>query len=150
MPKVTKQIRRVPMVREAAEQIYLAGLGAFALAEEGGTRVFETLVKRGKGLEKLNKARLHKVLAQVEGKVGDVREGAEHAFGRLTAPIDAGVTTALHRLGVPTRKEIALLTRRVEELTKTVEKTRGRRPIARRPVRRPVRKGEVMAPAMVG
>lgn len=140
MSKAIKSVKRIPVVQEAAESIYLAGLGAFALAEEEGTRVFENLVKKGKGLDKVNKARVQKLLTQVEGKVGDVREGAEHTFGRITAPIDAGVTTALHRLGVPTRKEIALLTKRVEELTKSVEKTHTRRTTPRRPARRPVRK----------
>jgi poly(hydroxyalkanoate) granule-associated protein len=140
MPKTTKAVKRVPMLRGAAEQIYLAGLGAFAIAEEGGSKVFETLVKRGKGLEKINKARLHKVLGQVGHQVEGVREGAEGAFGRLTAPIDAGMTTALHRLGVPTRKEIALLTRRVEELTRSVERKGARRPLPRRRARAAARK----------
>jgi hypothetical protein len=95
MSKTMKTVKRMPVVQEAAEQIYLAGLGAFALAEE---------------------------------------EGNKHTFGRITAPFDAGVTTALHRLGVPTRKEIGLLTKRVEELTKSVEKTRHTRRAA--PARR--------------
>ena len=136
MSKAIKTVRRIPVVQEAAEQIYLAGLGAFALAEEEGGRVFENLVKAGKGLEKMNKARVQKLLNQVQGKVWNVREGAEHTFGRITAPIDAGVTTALHRLGVPTRKEIGLLTKRVEELTRSVEKTHTRRPAPARPARR--------------
>ncbi|HTO73623.1 MAG TPA: phasin family protein [Gemmatimonadales bacterium] len=140
MTKAMKTGKRAPAVREAAEHIYLAGLGAFALAEEEGTRVFENLVKKGKNLDKMNKARVQKLLTQVEGKVGNAREGAGHTFGRLTAPIDAGVTTALHRLGVPTRKEIALLTRRVEELTKSVEKNRTRRPAPRRRAHRTTRK----------
>jgi poly(hydroxyalkanoate) granule-associated protein len=142
MSKATKSVKRIPAMQEAAESIYLAGLGAFALAEEEGTRVFENLVKKGKGLDKMNKARVQKLLTQVEGKVGDVREGAEHTFGRFTAPIDAGMTTALHRLGVPTRKEITLLTKRVEELTKSVEKTRKVTP--RRVARRPVKKSAIV------
>jgi poly(hydroxyalkanoate) granule-associated protein len=138
MSKTMKTVKRMPVVQEAAEQIYLAGLGAFALAEEEGSKVFENLVKAGKGLEKMNKARVQKLLNQVQGKVGNVREGAQHTFGRITAPIDAGVTTALHRLGVPTRKEIGLLTKRVEELTKSVEKTHH----ARRPAARPARRAK--------
>jgi len=137
MSKTMKTVKRMPVVQEAAEQIYLAGLGAFALVEEEGNKVFENLVKAGKGLEKMNKARVQKLLNQVQGKVGNVREGAQHTFGRITAPFDAGVTTALHRLGVPTRKEIGLLTKRVEELTKSVEKTRHtRRAAPVRPARR--------------
>ncbi len=134
MSKTMKTVKRMPVVQEAAEQIYLAGLGAFALAEEEGSKVFENLVKAGKGLEKMNKARVQKLLNQVQGKVGNMREGAQHTFGRITAPFDAGVNTALHRLGVPTRKEIGLLTKRVEELTRSVEKARQTRRAA--PVRR--------------
>ncbi len=142
MTKTMREVKRAPRIRGAAEQIYLAGLGAFALAEEEGTKVFETLVKRGKGVEKINKARLHKVLGEVGEKVEGVREGAEQAFGRFTAPIDAGMTTALHKFGVPTRKEIALLTKRVEELTRSVERKGARRPMPRRRVRPAARKAE--------
>ncbi len=143
MSKTLKQVGKVPMIRDSAQHIWLAGLGAFALAEEEGVRVFDTLVKKGRGVEKMNKARLEKVLA----KVGDVRSDAERAIGRLTAPIDTGVNTALHRLGVPSRKEITTLTRRVEELTRSVERNRARRPAARRPRRQVTRRA---APAAMG
>jgi len=38
----------------------------------------------------------------------------------------------MHRLGVPTRKEIATLTKRVEELTRVVAKSKGTTRKARR------------------
>jgi polyhydroxyalkanoate synthesis regulator phasin len=44
------------------------------------------------------------------------------------------MTNAMHRLGVPTRKEIATLTKRVEELTRVVGKSRAR---ARKATRAP-------------
>ena len=55
-------------------------------------------------------------------------------MGKFRAPIDAGVSTALNKLGVPTRKEILTLTRRVEELTRTVEGAKKR--AARKTTRR--------------
>ena len=38
-------------VRDSAQQIWLAGLGAFSKAQEEGAKVFEALVKDGKGRE---------------------------------------------------------------------------------------------------
>jgi poly(hydroxyalkanoate) granule-associated protein len=111
------------MIRRSAQQIWLAGLGAFALAGEEGGKLFGALVKKGHGVEKLNKARLGKVL----DRVSRVRENAGHTIGRFRNPLDTGMTVALHQLGVPTRKEIVTLTKRVEELTRVVARSKAKR-----------------------
>lgn len=120
--KRTKRTPEPPMIRRSAQQIWLAGLGAFALAGEEGGKLFGTLVKKGHGVEKLNKARLGKVL----DRVGRVRENAGRAIGRIGNPFDTGMNVALHQLGVPTRKEIVTLTKRVEELTRVVARSKGK------------------------
>lgn len=124
MAKKIKKMVALPMVKESAHEIWLAGLGAFALAGEEGGRLFKSLVKKGEGLEKLNKARIGKIADRVDGLRGE----AKHAVARVTTPIEAGMTSAMHRLGVPTRKEIANLTKRVEELTRVVAKSKARGP----------------------
>lgn len=124
-----KRTQAVPMLKESAHEIYLAGLGAFALAGEEGGRLFKQLVKRGEGMEKINKARIHKIATRAESLQGEART----AVTRLATPIEAGMTNAMHRLGVPTRKEIATLTKRVEELTRVVAKSKGK---ARKATRR--------------
>ena len=132
MAKKIKKMVALPMVKESAHEIWLAGLGAFALAGEEGGWLFKSLVKKGEGLEKMNKARIGKIADKVDGLRGE----AKHAVAKVTTPIEAGMTSAMHRLGVPTRKEIANLTKRVEELTKVVAKGRGK---ARGKTRRPAR-----------
>ena len=117
-----KKTAALPMLKESAHEIWLAGLGAFALAGEEGGRLFKSLVKKGEGMEKVNKARIN----QLAGRVDGLRGGARTAVARVQAPIEAGMTNAMHRLGVPTRKEIATLTKRVEELTRVVAKSRGK------------------------
>jgi poly(hydroxyalkanoate) granule-associated protein len=117
-----KRTQTIPMLKESAHEIWLAGLGAFALAGEEGGRLFKQLVKKGGGMEKLNKARIQKIAARAD----DFRGEARTAVARLRTPIEAGMTNAMHRLGVPTRKEIATLTKRVEELTRVVGKSKGR------------------------
>jgi poly(hydroxyalkanoate) granule-associated protein len=124
-----KKTHAVPMLKESAHEIYLAGLGAFALAGEEGGRLFRQLVKRGEGMEKVNKTRIHKIASRAESLQGEART----AVAKLATPIEAGMTNAMHRLGVPTRKEIATLTKRVEELTRVVAKSKVR---ARKPTRR--------------
>lgn len=124
MAKKIKKMVALPMVKESAHEIWLAGLGAFALAGEEGGRLFKSLVKKGEGLEKMNKARIGKIADRVDGLRGE----AKHAVAKVTTPIEAGMTSAMHRLGVPTRKEIANLTKRVEELTRVVAKSKARGP----------------------
>jgi poly(hydroxyalkanoate) granule-associated protein len=120
MKKKTNGKSVTPMLKESAQSVWLAGLGALAMAGEGGHKLFNELVKKGDHLDKANRARLVKI----KGKALDLRGGARAAVVRITAPFDAGVTGALHRLGVPTRKEILSLTKRVEELTRAVERSR--------------------------
>jgi poly(hydroxyalkanoate) granule-associated protein len=113
---------RARMIRKSAHEIWLAGLGALTLAEEEGGKLFKTLVKRGAGMEATNKARLEKLIA----KVKPMREDAGARLQKVGVGMDNGMAAVLHRLGVPTRKEIAGLTKRVEELTHSLERKRPR------------------------
>ena len=127
------------MVKDNAQHIWLAGLGALATAGEEGNRVFEDLVEKGAKLEKTGRARLEKVLTKAQGRARSLRGEAEGAIGRVSAPIDAGVSTALNKLGIPTRKEILALTRRVEELTRTVQGAK-KQPAKRRSAKKAARR----------
>lgn len=131
-----KRANAIPMIKDRAQQIWLAGLGAFAMAGEEGGKLFKNLVKKGEVMEKHNKQRLEQVLTKAEKVQERVQGDARHALTRITRPFEDGVDNAMHRLGVPTRKEIQMLTKRVEELTRVVQKgkARGTRKAARRPV----------------
>lgn len=127
--KATTRRRGVPAIRESAQNIWLAGVGALSLAEERGEKavklagvegekLFRTLVRKGSAYQSRNKARVRDVL----GRVDAVRE---QTVGRVESRLDRGMGAALRGLGIPTRSEIAQLTRRVEELTRAVGATRG-------------------------
>jgi poly(hydroxyalkanoate) granule-associated protein len=118
--KATKKKGIVPEITESAMRIWLAGVGAMSLAEEEGLRLFDTLVEKGEAYRDKNKRRLDDAMAEL----GEAKENATDALGRLTAPLEDGMTSALHGLGVPTRKEISTLTKRVEELTRSVERSK--------------------------
>ncbi len=127
MAKVTKTSGRTLTLREPAQQIWLAGLGAFAVAEEEGTKLFTTLVKKGKNIEKTNLAKFDKSLDKVRTRVEELRAIPGDTMQKLGEGFDTGVEAVLDRLGVPTKREIGALTRRVEALTKALEKRQGKR-----------------------
>jgi poly(hydroxyalkanoate) granule-associated protein len=124
MPKTMKKNgSRAPRMKESAQAIWLAGLGALATAGEEGNRIFHRLVKRGEEAEKIGRGKLDLRMKRITAKAADLKADANAAFGtRVRRPIDRGMSIALHRLGVPTRSEILALTKRVEALTRAVEK----------------------------
>ena len=118
-----KSSTKQPMLKESAERIWLAGLGALALTEEQGTKLFKSLVKKGEGFERQTRTLLDKQIATV-------RHAPSTAIRRIEGGVEQTMTGMMHRFGIPTRREIHTLTRRVELLADSLEKqasTRRRR-----------------------
>ena len=103
-----------------AHQIWLAGLGAVATAQEEGGKLFKSLVEKGQDFEKLGKDKVD----QAKGAVSGVKVVAESYWETFERILDEKVTTVIHRIGVPTKDEIDTLTERVESLTASIEKLR--------------------------
>lgn len=126
-------------VVDSAREIWLAGLGAFSMAQqesgkliEQGNKMFEKLVKEGAKLEKKTRdmtgSTVEEVRGNVESKVGEVRQQAADNWDKLEAVFEDRVARVLGRLGVPTAEDVNKLTARVQELSKQVSamaKTNG-------------------------
>ena len=65
-------------VKESAQQIWLAGMGAFAKAQEGRLKVFEALIKEGASLQR-------KTQSAAEEKIGEVTDRMSAMAGDVTA-----------------------------------------------------------------
>ncbi len=121
---------------ESAQQIWLAGVGAFARAQSEGTRLFESLVKEGLNLEnaarKLAGRRADDVRDAVESRVEQARDRATDTWDRLEKVFEARVQRALVQLGVPAREDLQELSARVESLTAELRRQSPGRPAARR------------------
>ena len=120
---------------ESAQQVWLAGVGAFSRAQTEGTKLFEALIKEGLKLEK-NALRFaggqaDVVRGAVESKVGQARERATDTWDRLEKVFEDRVQRALTKLGVPGRDDLAELTRKVDSLTAELRK-QGGKPVARK------------------
>jgi len=124
--KKTKKLQDDMMA--SAHKIWLAGLGALAVGQEEGTKLFKTLVDKGAAFESMGKDKVE----QAKGTVTGVKTVAESYWGTFEKGFDEKVTAVVHRLGVPTKDEIENLTKKVDELNKTIEKLRKPAP-ARRP-----------------
>jgi poly(hydroxyalkanoate) granule-associated protein len=105
---------------ESAQQIWMAGVGAFTRAQGEGSKLFEALVNEGMNIEKTTRqlagGRVHAVRDAMEGHVGAVRGRASDTWDRLEKVFEDRVQRALNRLGVPGREDIAELTARVDAL----------------------------------
>ena len=119
MKAAARTTGRAPALRDSLEQVWLAGLGALTLTEAEGTKFFKTLVERGAGLEHQTLERLDDVVADAKATV---RTTPAKTVARIETGAEEAMTSALHRLGVPTRSDINNLTRRVEQLAETLER----------------------------
>jgi len=110
---------------ESAQQIWMAGVGAFTRAQGEGSKMFEALVKEGMNLEKTTRSlatgKVDAVRDAVEGRVGVVRERTVDTWDKLEKVFEDRVQRALNRLGIPGRDEINALSARVDELTATLK-----------------------------
>lgn len=140
--------KRDPNLLMSANQIWMAGLGALSRTQEGGTKVFDELVREGAKLQgtaldaaqKVVKGALQGAQKSVNRKVDDVRGQATETWDSLEKIFQSRVQRALHQLGMPTAEEITALTRKVNELTLSVDRlarsgpAAKKRPAARRKV----------------
>ena len=111
-------------VKDSASQIWLAGLGAFSKAQEEGAKVFEALVKEGKGLEaktrKMTESRVSEVTDQMSKAAQSASTKANAAWDKLEQVFEDRVARAMNRLGVPTSNDISALSKQVAELSAKV------------------------------
>ena len=116
-------------ITESAQQIWLAGMGAFNRAQAEGGKLFESLVRDGLSLEQTARKfagnRADVVRDVVEGQVGQAKERAADTWDKLESVFEIRVQRALVKLGVPSREHLTKLTERVERLTAELRKANG-------------------------
>src|SRR5208337_5670448 len=106
----TTEYQLAEKIRESANQIWLAGLGAFSKAQKEGVKMFEEFVAEGE-----------KVQVTVDERLADIglskamealRERATGTTDKLEQVFEDRVGRALHVLNVPTHKDIDVLSKR--------------------------------------
>ena len=120
-------------VKESAQQIWLAGMGAFAKAQAEGKQRFEALVKEGANLQKKTQSvaeeRFGEVTSKMSSMADDVTAKAGKQWDKLESIFEERTARAMKKLGVPSANDVEALKERIEELSAQV--ARGARSAAR-------------------
>ena len=107
-------------VKDSAQQIWLAGLGAFAKMQQEGSKAFEALVKDGAGMQKKTQQAAEESLAQAQARMAgfasEFGAKATGGWGKLENIFEERVARALEKLGMPSAAEVAALKARIEAL----------------------------------
>ena len=132
-------------VRDSAQQIWQAGLGAFNKAQAEGTKAFEALVKEGVSLQRRTQAAAEEKLAEASTRMSsmatEISSKASGQWDKLESIFEERVARALNKLGVPSAKDVADLIARMDALSAAVQNTTGvsvakSKPAAKRPARK--------------
>lgn len=110
----------------SANEIWLAGLGAFAKAQSEGKKIYDRLIDEGKDFEKLFKSVPQKAVSDVKSTVdktvSTAKKRASESWDKLEEVFEKRVEKSLHSLGVPSSKELGELVERIDALTAEVSK----------------------------
>ena len=113
-------------VKDSAQQIWLAGLGAFTKAQNEGGKVFETLVKEGLSIQRKTQAAAEEKITEATSKMANMATGittkATGQWDKLENIFEERVAKALNKLGVPSSKDVDALIARIDDLNKSVQK----------------------------
>ncbi|WP_168204862.1 phasin family protein [Noviherbaspirillum sp. UKPF54] len=124
-------------VRNSAQQIWQAGLGAFSIARDEGSGLLARLMKEGASLQ----TRTQRLAGQtISGAIARMSEtlGRQTAvpLGKMEEVFEERFTRTLRNLGVPTQDDLKALTEEIDGLCQSVTAlsnagARGRRTAAR-------------------
>lgn len=129
---MTKNIRELEQeeeelsraVRSSAQQIWQAGLGAFAKAQQAGGREFTRLVRDGSELQKRARS-VEDATDTVARKAERSSRRASGTWGKLEQVFEERVARALATIGVPARSEMEALNHRIDELERMLAELTG-------------------------
>jgi len=113
-------------VKDSAQQIWQAGLGAFNKAQAEGSKAFEALVKEGVSLQRKTQSAAEEKISEATSKMSsmanDITSKASGQWDKLESIFEDRVAKVLNKLGVPSAMDVNALIARIDELNKSVKK----------------------------
>lgn len=137
-------------VKDSAQQIWLAGLGAFSKAQQEGGKVFEALVKEGLTIQRKTQSAAEEKVSDATQKMthlaSDIQSRAGYQWDKLENIFEDRVAKALNKLGVPSARDVDALMARMDELNKNIEALSPKAPAARKAVAKTKTAAKTAAP----
>ena len=122
-------------VKDSAQQIWQAGLGAITRAQAEGTKAVESLVKESISIQRKTQAAAEEKINEATHKMSNMATGisskASGQWDKLENIFEERVAKALSKLGVPSAKDVHALTARIDELNKAVQKLSAKAPASK-------------------
>lgn len=119
-------------IKDSAQQIWLAGLGAFSKAQEEGGKAFESLVKEGLSIQRKTQAvaeeRISEATSRVTSMATDISSKAAGQWDKLENIFEERVAKALNKLGVPSARDVEALIERIDALNQHVQRLSTKAP----------------------
>ncbi|MGE0098184.1 MAG: phasin family protein [Hydrogenophaga sp.] len=119
-------------IKDSAQQIWLAGLGAFSKAQEEGGKAFESLVKEGLSIQRKTQAvaeeRISEATNRVTSMATDISSKAAGQWDKLENIFEERVAKALNKLGVPSARDVEALIERIDALNQHVQRLSTKAP----------------------
>jgi poly(hydroxyalkanoate) granule-associated protein len=120
-----------------AHQVWLAGLGAMAKAQEQGSKAMEALLNDGLAFQRKSQAeaqqRLQEATERLSHMASDFGQQASGRVDKLEHLFEDRVAKALQRLGMPSMLDIQVLSERVAQLeAQLAALPKKRPPVARK------------------
>jgi poly(hydroxyalkanoate) granule-associated protein len=113
-------------VKDSAQQIWQAGLGAFNKAQSEGTKAYEALVKEGMSFQRKTQSAAEVKISEATQKMTsmatDISSKASGQWDKLESIFEDRVAKALNKLGVPSAKDVDALIARIDALNASVQK----------------------------
>ena len=112
-------------IKDSAQQIWLAGLGAFAKMQQEGSKAFAKQVMAGVGVQKKTQQAAEETLAQAQARMAgfasEFGTKAAGGWGKLENIFEDRVARALEKLGMPSAQDARLLPEGLRALTLVIE-----------------------------
>lgn len=130
----------VEAVCHSAHQIWQAGLGAFARAQEEGGEMFAKLVQEGEVLQKRTRGAIgDKGVGMVDTVTKMTEQVSKQAAGsldKLERVFEDRVSRSLRRIGVPTQDDIKALSKQIDEVNRSIRLLAGSGTLNAKPARK--------------
>lgn len=116
------------------EHVFLAGLGALSNAKELGSKTFDALVETGEAFRDEATKKTQALIDEVQGAISDMTDETEakasgliehirdaSQLDKLYSVFDSRVGAAIERLGVPTKRDLDKLSRKLDKVLAAVD-----------------------------
>ena len=116
------------------ENVYLAGLGAFANAQKMGGETFDALIKDGEKFRKEASKKTERLIDEAQSNLRDMSEDAQgraeglldrvrdrSKFDKLQGAFDKRVADTMDRLHVPSKNDIDKINKKLNKILRAIE-----------------------------